>query len=346
MPQNLTLLKTLGKIATLCVLLYCALWTVTAGIERYYAAQQGKTHNLFSDASIYMSTPQKAAYGLDKIDDHPRQIYLLGGSVVGSGFMQDHIMETFPMYRAHNLAVAASNITQMKQAVYLIEERTSLSSLESIVFVIGGHFASFVSNKKLYGGTITPLQRELIRNRMFKLDDEFVKPVFGKAVHPTLIKSLIKPLYFARTVIYRVSHKLRSLQRLAIRLATKNLSSSSTTAQVRPTIPKKLEKEGYSDEEFDQFRGLAEHLRGQGATVLFVDTPISPYYTNQCSVYSAYKTRINSLLDELDIPHTDMSQISPESDFTDGMHPTPPASKKWTESLIEFLQPHLPNQKS
>ena len=346
MLHNLTLMKILGKIATLCVLFYCALWFVTAGIEWHYAAQQGKTHNLFSDTSIYINTPQKAAYGLDKIGDYPKQIYILGGSVAGSGFLQDQIMEKFPMYHIHNLAVAASNVTQMKQVAYLIEERTSLPSLKSAVFVICGHFASFVSNDKLYGSTITPIQRELIRNKMFKLDGEFVNPILDETLSPILIKCLMKPLYFVKTTKHRLVNKLKPLKNWAKRLALIKTSSDPTVAQVRPGVPHKLQDEGYSDEEFDQFRLLVEYLKGQSAKVLFVDTPVSPEYTDQSAVYSAYKTRINDLLDELAISHTDMSLNSPESDFTDGMHPTPPASVKWTKSLIEFLRPQLPDGKS
>ena len=120
-----------------------------------------------------------AAYGLDRLDHTPRQMFILGASRLPSRWFSagsTHV-ENVDGYKVNNLCVQASNITEMEQVVDLIEERVDLSSLDRPIFVIGGHFISFLENKRKFGGNTTNIQNELIRFRLYRVDEDYVRPM-------------------------------------------------------------------------------------------------------------------------------------------------------------------------
>jgi hypothetical protein len=330
-------MRVLFKIFCFFILLYVALWGITYAAECWYTAEQDRTHNLVQEVetSIYANTPQYAAYGLEKINNYPRQLFILGGSVAGWGFGAKNLMKAFPTYRIHNLGVATSNITQMAQVVRLIEERISISQLESTAFIINGHFVSFADNETLFGKKTTKLQDELLRHKLFVLDGEFVKPVLWDGVNPVLVKELMKPINFLYTIKYRL---WRSWGKLKIALSNFIRRPNQQAAPWSPRcIESRISASGYSDTEFRRFEELVDSLRAKGAKVLFVDDPIATFFVAKSKVYAEYRRRVYEILDRKHIPTFDMSGLSPDSDFTDEVHPTAEASIQWTQALKRYL---------
>src|SRR5450755_3816377 len=110
---------------TLKIIIWVGLFYATLFAAAFIVEISAPSHEsiyIFRDYpdSIYASTASFAAYGLDKLDNSRRQIFIIGGSPPGLGFLPDPMMSMLKGYKVHNLCLAGANVSEMDEIVDLI----------------------------------------------------------------------------------------------------------------------------------------------------------------------------------------------------------------------------------
>src|SRR6516162_3235568 len=126
------------RIASWVAVFYAALLVLTASLDRITAGRH-QTVSFYRDYpdSIYANTAHYAVYGMDHLDDYPRQVFIFGASVTARAFDPEQLMKGLPGYKVHNLSVSGSNITQMSEVIDLLSTRVDWEHLQSAIFVFG-----------------------------------------------------------------------------------------------------------------------------------------------------------------------------------------------------------------
>lgn len=336
-------MKVVGKIVAYTIFIYTLLWCFSSAVDYTLQSKQGETHELYRDypASIYANTIHYAAYGLDKLDSHPRQMFILGASVSGEGFLVDRIMAEFPEYKIHNLSISGSNIGQISQVVSIAEEKVDLKGLDSAVFLVSPHFVSFLENDRKFHGPLTALQTELTRHLLYRIEDGRIIPRIADKQLLAYAKTLLKPVYLIYKSKVLLAKFMDNIKIALIKLYWSKGSSAKadpTDEENRAFRLSQFRNSGYTDIEFDRFAELTGHLRNQGAKVIYIDLPTPTYYRHNFMPYESYRARIEELLERVDIPRISMTTAFDDHTFADDAHPTKEGAELWTTLLIKDLK--------
>src|SRR6185503_15399520 len=70
--------------------------------------------------SIYANTVNFAVYDLDKLDNYPYQVIILGASPPGRCFLTTPLMDGLKGYKVHNLGIMGANITETAEMLDLV----------------------------------------------------------------------------------------------------------------------------------------------------------------------------------------------------------------------------------
>jgi hypothetical protein len=317
------------------VVLFYIIFFMAAGIVEYVGTVKHGSIYLYRDYrhSIYATDANYAAYGLNGLGNSPKQIFILGASVPGVGFLPDRLMSRLDGYKVQNLCLGAANISEMAQVVRLIEEQVDLSSLDKSIFVFGGHFASFLENERKFGGNLTDIQKEFLRYRLYRVEGDYVRPIWGGPRVTAALKVFLKPFIF----IYKI--KVLATDEAGKFVRAKILSKIVVGPQFyRTSRERQFRYRGFTDDQFKLFSSLIDRLEAKGAKVVFVDMPTPSYFRNNFFIYEEYRNKAHHLWERNDIHVLDMSSFAPDDSFGDDAHPIEGARARWTDRLALFLK--------
>ncbi|HEY8191765.1 MAG TPA: hypothetical protein VIG74_05015, partial [Alphaproteobacteria bacterium] len=332
-------MKKLGlKIAGWTALLYCGLLLITLAFETS-AAGQHTTISLYRDypRSIYANTAHYAVYGMDRLDDHPRQVFILGASVPGQAFDPELLMEELPGYKVHNLSVSGSNITQMEQVIDLLSTQVDWRTLDSAIFVFGGHFVSFLENERKFGG-MTKIETEELRHHLYRLEDGNAHPVLhGPLMNAALF--MAKPFAFLYKLKFESTGAFNDAKIALVGMVRKTVQEvpPSDAAYYRAFREKQFRSEPLLDEQFDRFHALAARLKAGGARVVFADMPVPGYFRDDFFAYTDYQKKVKRISRDKTVHYLDLTDFAPDSQFLDDSHPRPEFAARWSAALAEYL---------
>jgi hypothetical protein len=345
------------RIAAWVALFYAAILVLTVGFDRITAGRH-KTISFYRDYpnSIYANTAQYAVYGMDQLDDHPRQVFILGASVSARAFDPEQLMKGLPGYKVHNLSVSGSNISQMMEVLDLLSTRVDWRHLDSAIFVFGDHFVSFLENDRKFGG-MTKIEVEELRHHLYRDDGGIIKPELSP---PAMAAAffLIKPFAFAYKIKYEADEAVSELKDTVVTetktailgLPPKASSTDPTDENATPTDQpdeasyyralriKQFRNVGLTDEQFDLFKKLVTCLDAGGAKVVFVDMPVPSYFRKGFSIYDDYRRREADIIHDPRVHYLDLTAIAADGEFLDDSHPRPEFARKWTTSLLLFIK--------
>jgi hypothetical protein len=355
---NANAIQMLGlRIAAWVALLYAAILVLTAGFDSVTASRH-KTVSFYRDYpnSIYANTAAYAVYGMDQLDNYPRQVFILGASVSARAFDPEQLMKGLPGYKVHNLSVSASNVSQMTEVIDLLSARVDWRHLDSAIFVFGDHFVSFLENDRKFGG-LTKIEVEELRHHLYKNDGGVIKPELSPRAMATAL-FLIKPFAFVYKIKYEADEAVSELKdavayeaKTAIhgRPAQATLTDQPDEMAAMTNPPdeasyyralrtKQFRNAGLTDEQFDLFMKLVTRLDAGAAKVVFVDMPVPSYFRKGFSVYDDYRRREVGIIHDPRVHYLDLTAIAPDGEFLDDAHPRPEFSGKWTTPLLIFLK--------
>ena len=326
---------------TLKIILWLGLYYATLFVAAFIVEITAPGHEsiyIFRDypSSIYASTVSFAAYGLDKLDNSRRQIFIIGGSPPGLGFLPDPLMSMLKGYKVHNLCLAGANVSEMDELVDLIEERVNLAHLDHPIFIIGGHFMSFMENERKYGGRLTELQQELVRHKICRIKNGRIAPLWGGPRTLAALKILIRPFI----LLYKLEFVLRldiSAWLVKAHLLSPRPPVPNTPEGYRAMRVGMFQNRGFTESQFQELNGLLSRLEAVGAVPVFVQMPVPSYIRKNFSLYEQYRRKTKYLSERKDVHVVDLSEQLPDQDFSDDAHPIASAKKLWTEELASAL---------
>jgi hypothetical protein len=334
------------RIAAWIVLFYAAILVATVSFDRVTAGRY-KTISFYRDYpdSIYANTAHYAVYGMDKVDNYPRQVFIFGASVTARAFDPEGLMKGLPGYKVHNLSVSGSNITQMMEVIDLLSTRVDWRHLDSAIFVFGGHFLSFLENDRKFGG-MTKIEVEELRHHLYRNDDGIIEPELSPPGMPTAL-FLIKPFAFAYKIKFETDELVSELKDRVV--SGVKMAISGPVPKATPTDPpadanhyralrtRQFRNEGLTDEQFDLFTQLVTRLDAGGAKVVFVDMPVPSYFRKGFFIYDDYRRKEAGIIHDPRVHYLDLTAIAADGEFLDDGHPRPEFAAKWTTPLLLFI---------
>jgi hypothetical protein len=355
---NANAIQMLGlRIAAWVALFYAAILVPTASFDSVTAGRH-KTVSFYRDypSSIYANTAAYAVYGMDHVDNYPRQVFILGASVSARAFDPEQLMNGLPGYKVHNLSVSASNVSQMMEVIDLLSARVDWRHLDSAIFVFGDHFVSFLENDRKFGG-MTKIEVEELRHHLYSNHAGFVTPELSPPVMSTAL-FLIKPFAFVYKIKYAVDETVSELKYAVIseaKTAILGVPPEATPTDApdematltnppdeasyyRALRTKQFRNAGLTDEQFDLFMKLVTRLDAGGAKVVFVDMPVPSYFREGFSIYDDYRTREAGIIHDSRVHYLDLTAIAADGEFLDDAHPRAEFAEKWTAPLVIFLK--------
>jgi hypothetical protein len=345
------------RIVAWVALFYAAVLVLTTRFDSVTAARH-KTVSFYRDYpnSIYANTAHYAVYGMDQLDNYPRQVFIFGASVTARAFDPEQLMKGIPGYKVHNLSVSGSNITQMVEVIDLLSTRVDWRQLDSAIFVFGVHFVSFLENDRKFGG-LTRIETEELRHHLYRNDGGVIKPELGPPAMTTAL-FLIKPFAFVYKIKYEADEAVSELKdavvselKLAmvgfIRKATRRdppdekatpTSPSDEATDYRALRTRQFRNAGLTDEQFDLFMKLVTRLDAGGAKIVFVDMPVPSYFRKGFFVYDEYRWKEAGIVHDPPVHYLDLTALASDGEFSDDAHPRPEFAGKWTTPLLLFIK--------
>lgn len=341
-------MQTLGwRIAAWVALFYVAILVLTASFDGV-ANGRHETVSFYRDYphSIYANTAHYAVYGIDQLDNYPRQIFIFGASVTARAFDPELLMRGLPGYKVHNLSVSASNVTQIIEVIDLLSTRVDWRHLDSAIFVFGVHFVSFLENDRKFGG-MTRIETEELRHHLYTDDDGVIKPELSPPAMAAAL-FLIKPFVFVYKIKYESGEAISELKYRAVSGLKQAIGRRAPKATLtdppdevsayRALRAQQFHNAGLTDEQFDLFRKLVTRLQAGGAKVVFVDMPVPSYFREEFPIYDDYRRREAGIIHDPRVHYLDLTAIAADGEFSDDAHPRPEFAGKWTAPLLLFLQ--------
>jgi hypothetical protein len=333
------------RIAAWVALFYAAILVVAASLNSVTSGRH-TTVSFYRDYpnSIYANTAHYAVYGMDCLDNYPRQIFILGASVPAQAFEPERLMKGLPGYRVHNLSVSASNITQINEVIDLLSTRVDWSHLDSAVFVFGVQFVSFLENDRRWGG-MTRIEVEELRHHLYRLDRGVVKPELAPPAM-TAALFLIKPFALIYKMKYEADEVVVDLKQDAVSELQRVLGLGAKITSTDPPDGenyrafriKQFHNAGLTNEQFDLFMNLVARLDAGGAKVVFVDMPVPSYYRKGFPIYDEYRRREAEIIYDPRVHYLDLTAIASDTEFSDDAHPRAKFAAKWSTPLMLFLK--------
>ena len=287
--------------------------------------------------SIYANTINFAVYDLDKLDNYPYQVIILGASPPGRCFQTDQLMDGLKGYRVHNLAIMGANITETEEMLDLVQARVDVRKMKSAVFVLGEQFVSFIDNQRKFYGDLTNIEQEELRHHLYVLRDGKVVPVFHGSVMAAAL-FLVRPFVW----IYSLKFDLfDGLEEARVRLAglSDPLGGKASPQQAKTYRLLEFEGKGPTDNEFDQLGKIIDRLHATGATVVYVDMPVISYYRKDFPFYQEYRRKIKATIAAHPAArYLDLTASAPDDQFGDDTHAKPEFYGLWTSKILKYLQ--------
>lgn len=308
--------------------------------------------------TIYIGEPRHVVLGRKPLGETSRKILLVGSSNVREGFRPELIGRYLPGYRVHNLAVGASNISQIREILSLADEYCpSVSPGEDAgnVVVLGVWYGLFVDDRTRWKGGKTDIANEELRFGLYKASP-------SGALEPTvprgrldLFIGMLRPYLLMDKVVSRCAWLVRHWLAcwLPIGMGCYAQDMDRDTVVIDESMRSEAMKfwQDYMgretggalrDEQFLALQDVAATLSRQGKTLVIVDLPIAKWHARQSEHFRNYQMKkkpfINRLVHSYGVRYLNLQDMDNESDFYDSAHPRPAKAVRWSSCLGEALQ--------
>ena len=330
---------------------------------------------------IYGTETRYVVYGRNLINKQKANLLMLGASNVREGFRPLEMPFTSEHFEIQNMAVGASNFSQIEQVSDLLREVPFRDGYGKSVVLIGLWYGIFVSDQARWGTSImtTDIERELLRYNLYI--KKGTKVLGTRSILPPII---IPQVLSLMQTSFKLTDRLLHLRRFFLNRvygteAPARESQSDWIADVlidfnieffRNPIGPRLEvgidellpvKEkkrlkalafwnsyfgsGMDSSQFDRLSNYLKDLDDQGITAVLVDMPLPEWHKSRSPIYSEYQKRKQDIYGigqpAKNIHYINLQDISDESGFYDSAHPYPKTAVIWSRKLDVALKDTL-----
>lgn len=296
-------------------------------------------------------------------------LLLLGASVVQEAFPPSVMQPLIPDLFVNNLAIGASNVTEMDQVLDLVLKSTSRRTQRSSTLVLAVSYPVFVPDKRRWthpdfvsrdlvdrGVVITDIEREALRCPLVLNPENF----FFKLAPRQLLNQARQCLavwlpLLDRLPVNPAEPLLKWPYWRANPLASRHGQSSpgavAAGAPVKTLTPRD-QMHWLTDyigqpgrvlpaEQFVRLIHLIQKARRSGFQVVVISLPMPTWHRAESPFYSQYQKRLQDVLatfpDEEGVLFLDLSDAIPDDKYRDSVHPTPEDVGLWAKTISEAL---------
>jgi hypothetical protein len=285
------------------------------------------------------------------------KVLLIGSSNVREGFRPEFLERSLPGYDIHNLAVGASNISQVQEVFALAEKSISSGWKPGDVVVLGIFYGNFVDDQSRWKGEYSDIAKEKIRYGLYENKGGTLVPRFGELMTDRLV-FFLRPVFFISHVTAWAQAPFMNLRLLLRKKVTAgdpnrklDALGSGQDVVVDDLYKKKalefweehmdLKGGSLKEEQFIMFRGLARRILSHGVRLVVVDMPLPQWHRNWIVAYAQYREIMPRYLKDLKgdrFYYLDLSQSTPDDGFYDSAHPFEDTAKRWTGLLSGVIK--------
>jgi hypothetical protein len=322
-------------------------------LPRMDTEHSSETARKFSK-TLFIGEPSEVVLGRYPLKSDLDNVILFGSSNVREGLRPDLINNILPGYNVHNMAVGASNITQIVEIVELADEYTPPKMSEGKrrdIIVLGVWYGSFLNNEERWKGEPTDVTNEKLRFGLYKKasSGKIVPAIPSEYFDTTLL--LLRPYLLISKFRSQISAIGRSFigNLLSIKslIRTQDLDRDSVAAIDEKGKAKAMQfwyqtmggHKGldFKNEQFEYLMELAAKLQQQERILVIVDLPIARWHAQQSQHFKDYQKRkepyIDSLIKSKRAHYINLQDLDDESTFYDSAHPRPSKAVEWSERL-------------
>jgi hypothetical protein len=281
------------------------------------------------------------------------KVIFLGASNVREGFRPAEIQPLLPGYDVHNLALSASNFTQVQQVVNLAYEAFPKMERHNNIFVLGIWYGNFVDNKTRWKTGRTDIEIEKLRYNFFRenLGDQIPAVSVGGgyeaflfAVRPFI---LIDRLWNINFLNWKASVKKLVYGESPSISPNEGLQHMSNTDKIRAfdfwsNYMGDGKQPAYMSEQFVELSKLVRTITSRGDRIVLVDMPIPKWHSDGSVYHHDYMLRkvecLRKIMKEPGAAYIDMSGLNDEADFYDYAHPRASTTGKWGTCLVTAMK--------
>jgi hypothetical protein len=324
----------------------------------YPAGYKGPIDTSEASKTVFLTAPRLLAMNITQLSaSGKKKLIFLGSSNVEEGFRPSEIKMFCPEYEIHNLAIGASNITQLRQVADLLFSAPPAGSLDGSVFVLGIWYGSFVHDAARWKKGVTSLERELFRYRTYRMHNGKPVPTFGWKALPYWNLAL-RPVFFISGIIENLENeafpKMKRFAAVCIheRQVDFGILYGKNT---RDAVAEKDKKYALSywrdymntpdeclvDEQFKELLALCEVLEKKKVRVILVDMPLPQWHSERSPYFRCYQRKktefLGKVLASMAVTYIDLQDMGLDSDFYDSTHPVPEVTRYWSYRLVSTL---------
>jgi len=297
-------------------------------------------------------------------------LIVLGASVAQEAFPPNALQAKDHTLLANNLAVGASNVTQMAQIYELVAKSTPPPILKKSTIVFAINYPLFVSDGRRWsnpylvppsvvksGVLISDIKREAMRAQpvldptspVFQLMPPWLVYMAKQRLAILLPLAEKLPLRIADPVLRWPGWKFDP--RIQPGLVAPPVGPKQETASTKELTPHEvmdwltnymgLPSGVLPDEQFRRFSELILRANAAGLHVVVVNLPMPTWHARESPFYTPYleklQVTISPFLKDGTVHFIDLAHSLPDDKFRDGTHPKPEAVELWTKLLVDQL---------
>jgi hypothetical protein len=316
------------------------------------SASDGQRDFQNAEQTLYMTVPKYVFLGHGVLNSPTEKAILTGASNTAVGFIQKTVQSKLACAKVSNLAVAGSNISEVKQVIDLVHQVQRPADWSSNTFVIGVWYGMFIDSDVKYSDPDrnrgeTDIDLEKYRYGFYRRTPE--GPVARLPANWLDAGVLaIRPIL----VIEKIAREIRTGVNLLLtgrRSAQRNEAEREVAGMSEQDKKKALD---YWNEAMGQkgeislaqvavLKDIIETLLRSGERVLLIDLPIPAWHRDASPFQRGYEAAFAEITRQFagrkNFVSMSMSDLSREQDYSDEAHPKRHLANVWSDRLANVL---------
>ncbi len=293
-----------------------------------------------TNSTLVEAAPNILLYEIDRLaEPAARRMIVLGSSNAMLTLRASDLRAHFPGWDIHNMAIPTSNMQQVLQVIDMVIAVSDRETLAHTVFVLGNHYGLYAPTRSLWGGTQSPLTKEMLRYGLYwQKGDEDPRPVLGyglagvtKEVYRVLL-GVDKLSKAATTVGKRISQGKGigwsvldatyrqpagyGYEKTQADTRRKNSHNKKRARQIgtRDSIP---------DDMFEKLQEIVTRIGEVNARLVIVEFPVPTW--NRLEHFKFYRAQkrsfVESMAQQSHVDYMDLHELVPDELMGDATHP-------------------------
>jgi hypothetical protein len=334
---------------------FLMLYGLLYGLSILLFTNQPRLDTAQANQTLFSTTAKYLALGRTQITNQNNKLILTGASNVREGFRPLELEKVFPGLQVHNLAIGASNMTQIGESIDLLLDTVSMDKSQGNQLLIGIWYGLFVENRVRWKSRPSDLSLEKLRFGIYMNKNGRLVPRFPRHILPTIV-TLLRPVLFIdwlvqKCLVAKLAQAKNIIQNLFIERPSLTLKTSNLETISLSPAQKEFALEFWrsymqnngtlADEQFNELIRILERAHANRIKTILVDLPLPEWHRSNSPYFKHYQTKklkyLRQAMNQFDLVYVNLQDLAEENDFYDSAHPKPSKTWVWSQSLARKL---------